>query len=517
MNPTFTINGLGVSSSGRYEMALDRGRRKAPRMRKAAEEAILTQRVRDRGTATIYDLLRNDPVAAWGFNKFLDYSTVHYFAAQTEDGRFNDELEAAVADWCRAKNCDVAARNDFDGLIRLFGSGLALDGDAALLKISGAKLQGIESDRLRANGDGDYPESVNGVLLDPDTGRATGYLLFNRGPGGKGYAFNRVLRPEDLIFRGNFIRFDQVRGVPMLAPAVNTFTDVKEIDEAQLMKCKNHAMMGLAITSQNGSGLGFGGAPLAVSTGGCGDSGDEEEIEETSNGIYPYDLTMATKLELEPGDTVNTIESHTPSNEYQTFAEMQLRKSLLAFGLAFSFFDSRQSSYTTMKQDRAEFKFFIQRTQRLIRSVRCEVTDWALPQIIADYGLKWSGADRIRYEWMGQAEPWLDESKEVKASIDLIGAGLSSAEREARTRGRDVYDVTRENARWQNYLRRSGVVVGIGTPGGALFNSDKMNNSDKTAPSGAEPADSPAPPAAPEGAPSDEENPNNEEGQNGNE
>lgn len=118
---------------------------------------------------------------------------------------------------------------------------------------------------------------------------------------------------------------------------------------------------------------------------------------------------------------------------------------------------------------------------------------------------------------MGQAEPWLDESKEVKASIDLIGAGLSSAEREARTRGRDVYDVTRENARWQNYLRRSGVVVGIGTPGGALFNSDKMNNSDKTAPSGAEPADSPAPPAAPEGAPSDEENPNNEEGQNGNE
>ena len=41
---TFSIPGLGSArSSGVYEMAEDKGRRRAPRRRKSSEEAILTQ------------------------------------------------------------------------------------------------------------------------------------------------------------------------------------------------------------------------------------------------------------------------------------------------------------------------------------------------------------------------------------------------------------------------------------------------------------------------------------------
>lgn len=66
---------LGAKTSGVYEMSVSSGRRRATRTRKASEEAIFPQRSRDRRTATIYDMIRNDPVVAWCFGKYLDYGT----------------------------------------------------------------------------------------------------------------------------------------------------------------------------------------------------------------------------------------------------------------------------------------------------------------------------------------------------------------------------------------------------------------------------------------------------------
>lgn len=488
---TFSIPGLvSARSSGVYEMAEDKGRRRAPRRRKSSEEAILTQRVRDRGTATIYDQLRNDPVVAWAFGKFLDYTTVQYFAAKTDDSQFNDELEEAFGDWCRAKNCDVARRNDFDNMVRIFGGALALDGDAALLKIDGGRLQGIESDRIRESGsiaNGQIPPSVNGVRLDPSTGAALGYLLFDRGPNGVGYVYNRELSPDDLIFRGNFIRFDQVRGIPMVAPSVNVFQDVKETDEYQRLKAKNHALLGVAVTSSAGSGLDeFGGAPLSVPQPGV--SGGDGESETVKSAYGYYDIEAATKLELDRGDSVSLLESHTPSNEYQSFNDSLIRRGLLIFGLAFSFYDSRSSTYAAMKQDRAEFKFFVQRFMRMNMDLRYEITDWILPQLLRDYGLRWSGAGRIRYEWLPQAEPWLEESSEVTSALNRIAGGLSSVEDEVKRRGGDCFDVARKTARYQEYVRKAKIVYSIGNPGGNLFNSDTLNSSTLTV-SGARPED----------------------------
>ena len=487
---TFSVPGfIGSAASGVYEMAEDKGRRRAPRRRKAAEEAILTQRVRDRGTATIYDQIRNDPVVTWAFGKFLDYTTVQYFAAKTDDSKFNDELEEAFADWSRACNCDVARRNDFDNIVRIFGGALALDGDAALLKIEGGRLQGIESDRIRENGtiaNGEIPPSVNGVQIDPDTGAATGYLLFNRGPNGVGYVYNRVLTPDDLIFRGNFIRFDQVRGIPMVAPAVNVFQDVKETDEYQRIKAKNHALLGIAVTSAAGSGLDeFGDAPLAIPQPGASGA---DGAADAKSAYGCYDIEAATKLELDRGDSINLLESHTPSNEYQSFNDSLIRRGLLIFGLAFSFYDSRSSTYSAMKQDRAEFKIFVQRFMRMNMDLRYEITGWILPQLLRDYGLRWSGADKIRYEWLPQAEPWLEESAEVTSALNRIAGGLSSVEDEVKRRGGDCFDVARKTARYQEYVRKAKIVYSIGNPGGNLFNSDTLNSNNLTV-SGERPGD----------------------------
>lgn len=470
MDYSLTVSSGGYAalrSSGVYDMTDDKGRRRSPRRSKAAEERILTQLLRDRGTATIYDMIRNDPVVAWGFGKFLDYATVQYFAARTDDSMFNDELERVVADWSLAHNCDVAGRNDFDNLIRIFGGALALDGDNALLKITGGKLQGIESDRIRSTGYGNkkIPASINGVIVDPSTGRAKQYLLFDRNQFGW-FVFNRAVNAENMIFRGNFIRFDQVRGVPLLAPAVNTFQDAKETDEYQRIKSKNHAALAVAVTSKKGSGLGD--LNLLNNTGAA-------TTEEASSAYGVYDMDVATKLELDEGDDVQFLESHTPSNEYQTFNDSLIRRGLLVFGLAFSFYNSEKSSYSSMKQDRAEFKFSIQRYMRMMISARSEVMQWVLPQLINDNGLKWSKSGNPRFEWIPQADPWLEEDKEVSSALDRIAGGLSSPQRECKRRGVDAFDILRENAEYQREVRNTGTVYSIGNPGGNLFNSGNMN------------------------------------------
>lgn len=465
---------------GRYEMTEDRGRRKTPRRAKAAEDAILNQRRRDIAGSSAYDLERNNVIVNWAFNKYLDYTTVAYFCSMTGDSGLDDEIEHIFSEWQLAENCDIARRNDFDTMIRIFGSALSLDGDAAFLKIGGGRLQGLETDRIRSGAPGQPMalRSTNGVIVNESTGAADGYIVCDRGEGGRGYRFNRIVRPDEIIFRGNFKRFDQVRGIPFIVPAVNKFIDIGEIDEYQLLKVKNHATMGLAVYSENGSGLNSFGPPLLSSNAGGSGSSGEDDAETVAPGIYPYDLTApALKFELEPGDKIEMLESHTPSNEYQSFSEMQIRQALLVFGLAFSFFDSRSSSYSAMKQDRAEFRFFVQRFQRMMLNVRNEVTRWVLPSLLLRNGIRREVRD-LKFEWIPQAEPWLDEKNEVSASTERMATGLSSPQREARRRGLDAIDVLRETARYQNYVRASQVVVSVGAPGARLFNENTLNSTE---------------------------------------
>lgn len=481
----YTIAGMfgARRSSGGYDMTTDNGRRKSPRTRKVAEEAVLTQRDRDIGTATIYDMLRNDPVVFWSFSKFLDYVTKQYFAARTGDNVFNDELENAVEDWMRPRNCDISGRNHFDTIMRIFGGAIALDGDAALLKLENGFLQGIESDRIRSTGQtiGNHPipASTNGVVINPETGRAKSYLVFNRGETGDQYFFEREIPAENMIFQGNFMRFDQVRGIPLISSAVNTFIDAKETDEYQRIKAKNHALLAVAVTSQAGSGLTSLNwnqqAPLNAGGGVAGGDGATGGDDNPAAAYGVYDTEAAMKLELEQGDSVNLLESHTPSTEYQAFNDSLLRRGMLSLGLPFTFYNSEKSSYSSMKQDRAEFKFSIQRHLTQIIEVRTEITEWIMPMLIKEYGLNWSKANSPKFEWIPQADPWLEEDKEVSSALERIAGGLSSPQRECRRRGVDAFDVLRENESFQKAVRESGVVYAIGVPGGNLFNAEKVN------------------------------------------
>lgn len=265
-----------ADSTGGYDIVKDKGRRKNPRTGKSAEHINYNQRHRDKAQGTGYDIIRNDITAQWAFNKFLDYTTVHYFQSSTGDSALDDEIEYAVEDWSRAANCDISRRHSLDDMIRLNASGKALDGDGALLLTDSWRLQGIEGDNIRTpdwkvdiaknNLSKKITGAIQGVILDKFRS-AVAYVICQKSETPGRYEYVATVPAENIIFNGNFFRFDQVRGVPVLNAAANTAQDIKEIDEYQLIKVKKHAMFGIAFKSDAAT-TGFNEAPLASGVAG---------------------------------------------------------------------------------------------------------------------------------------------------------------------------------------------------------------------------------------------------------
>lgn len=485
-------------STGRYEIAESKGRRKNPRTGKTTEAITYNQYKRDKAQGTIYDLIRNDIMAQWAFNKFLDYSTVHYFQSSTGDAKQDDDIEYVMEDWMNPINCDTAGRHSFDGLIRLMASGKALDGDCALLKTHDYKLQGIEGDNIRSLdckvnfNKGTIPDAaknaVQGLILD-DYGRVTDYIICTKSNTNPSrYDYKAVVPADSVIFDGNFFRFDQVRGVPILNAAANIAQDIKEIDEYQLIKVKMHSVFGLAFKSDAING-GFGDSPIPY--------GNETSDNSNSAGEkYNFELDAGLKMELNPGDSVDMFESKTPSTEYKEFSELMIRKFMLTFGIPFEFFNPGNASYSVMKHIRAEFKVGMQRFEKRNRYIREIITRWVLPYLLQKNNIKlkkeFKDNEIFKYlNWLPQSEPWLDEEKEVSASLARIGGGLSNYSIEAAKHGNNAFDIFRGLKREQTYIDTSKIVLTIGMPGQATFNQDKLTKNITVT------ADKPAKPAKP--------------------
>ena len=155
-------------------------------------------------------------------------------------------------------------------MIRLFGSGICLDGDAGLSKLKDYKLQGIESDRIASPDKLDVKIkkcfSIQDGLIYDAFGKVQAYIICSRkSDKQKANTYQQILAYDDMVYDGHFFRFDQLRGIPMFAPAVNIWQDIKEIDEYQLIKCKKHAMFGIMLKSSESGKSGFNETPQQVS------------------------------------------------------------------------------------------------------------------------------------------------------------------------------------------------------------------------------------------------------------
>jgi capsid protein len=444
-------------SIGGYDAAKQDGNQRKPGPTKvAAEDEILNARQRELVSANIRDVLHQYSQLGFAIRCHLNAIVDVSFKAQSANQGFNREFEAWFADISKAQNSDVAGRHDLTRAMRIGEACRVLDGDVFALKIrsgpSRGKLQWIEADRIfMPRSDlpkGDSPDDwVNGVKVDPRTGKAIAYAISHRLRRGQ-KELDRIVTPRSIIpLQYLDYRFDQVRGVSRLLCAVNTLKDLYALQMLEVVKAKLGALMGVAIMRETGSvdGATFGEAK---------DYGDGQPPIIDLQQLGPF------QLELNPGEKVEVLQSNTPSQQTMQFMSALVDATLLALDLPPTFLDPARTNYSGAKFALLAYLLSCDEKIRGIQAFLSNFVRWRLGIDIEDGVIslpRGMSFDDAQFEFIpGNFMPFkaIDETRNTAMEIAM---GLQSPRRAARAIGKDFETIIRETAEDVSFAESLGV------------------------------------------------------------
>jgi len=437
-----------------YDAVEDKKRRQAPRTVHGSEDAILPGYKRTKLTATSRDIQRNFTMASWAVRKHLDYVSTFAFQSRSGYEEYDRQFEELMGWWSRAENCDALGRHDLPRMVRLFEQCRTTDGDVLVVRIRNGTLQAVESDRIANPAAGSMPKNISiddlvqGVKLTKD-GKPIGFCVNRRKRNYTGgYEFERIVSARNAYLSGYFSRFDQVRGVSPLAPAINVYQDLYEGLTYALCKLKVAQLFGL-VTYRDAS-----------------DALSDINSETDANGYNKYDIRFGQgpfHLDLEDGDKAEILESKTPSEESQAFAQIMIGLALKSLDIPQSFAQENYSNYSGSRQALLQYELSAESKRRDNIALLNWITTWKRAAWIkAGMLVPPAGVDyrRLKWEWIPRGIPWIDPLKEVRAQVEAIKAGIISRQLVCRTSGNDWFDIADQLSQEQEYMEQKNLVMG---------------------------------------------------------
>ena len=436
------INKLLGYLSSRFIAAEPSQRRRDPGTTIKTADGILIDAKRRRLIEGARDLQRNYATAAWAIRKHLDYVSTFTFQAATENEEFNEELETLMGWWGRPLNFDVAARHGLRRFTRMLEARRVIDGDVFVVKMRDGRLQAIEGDRVRNPDVKDTLNSpwIHGVKLGPG-GKLASVAVHSRTPEGR-YAFEREIKSGNVVQLGYFDAFDQIRGVSPLSSAIVDFQDVLEVHEYARAKAKVTQLFALAITRE---------------------MGDADEDEET-NGEYSVDFGRGPiKLEMDPGDKAEFLESKHPSTEFMSFMTVTLQAALKSLDIPWSFYDEAYTNFFGSRAALIQYQQSCRSKRDDLKELLDRLTVWRLQLWIANGTLTLPAGmtlSDIYWDWIPAGVPWWNPEQEINGDILAIDAGLRTRTEIRRERyGDDWKDVIRKLRAEEEFMAEQGVVL----------------------------------------------------------
>lgn len=447
-----------AASKFQYDATEARGKRKTAKQYTTSEDLILDSSKRAKLQANGRDLARNFSIASWMIRRHLDYVASFEFHCRTGNVEFDTQVEMFMDRWAKRWNCDRAGRHALPKMIRLAEIRRVIDGDVGLLKLASGHVQGIESDRIK-NPIGEIADRgmwIHGVKVD-EGGRAKAYALWNRTR--SGLRFDRTVAASNMAMLGYFDRFDQIRGISPLSSALNPLRDVYENFDLALVKAKVAQLFAMIFYRESTDGLGD--QLIQEGEAASGDTPATNDKYEVDFGRGPI------KLELDPGDKAQFLDTKHPSSEFQMFTELVIQVALKALDIPFSFYNE---SFTNFFGSRAAWLHY-QRSCKPksadLRELLDELTFWRLSLAILDDELILPGKmtlSDIQWEWVPTGMPWWDPAKEINGDLLAIGAGLDNPQRIVKERGRgDFYDNVDRIKEAMEYAVKQGVPLSFVT------------------------------------------------------
>ena len=420
-----------------------------------ADTIVDTPKLRERSR----DLIRNSPLACGALNTtvtsviggtgLVNQSRIDAeVLGLTEDeaADWENKVDAEFKLWAQSQECDIERTLRFPEIQELVYRQVWENGDVFVTmpfvkrpgSPYGLKLQIIEADRV-ANPKGSKESSkfAGGVEKDSN-GAPMKYHVMQSHPGSISQESNMkfdvlpVFGPKtgrrNVLHLYKKLRPGQSRGVPELAPVIESLKQLDRYTEAELMGAVVAGMFTVFVeTETGGDDLGF--FESGENTGGTVD----DEGLKLANGAI---------VGLAKGEKISTANPGRPNANYDPFIMAILRQVGAALGMPFEILIKHfTSSYSASRAAMLEaWRFFMARRLWMARNFCQPVYEAWLMEAVANGRIIapgfLSGDPMIRQaycacDWVGPARGMIDENKEMDASEKKVAAGYSTIQKES--------------------------------------------------------------------------------------
>lgn len=436
------------------------------------------QDLRDRSR----DLVRNTPTAASAINtnvtnvigtglKYHSRIDREYLGLTEEEAEaWEQNAERRFRLWSESVECDAARTLTFSGVQELTYRAALEGGDAFVLLPMikrpglpfGLKLQTIEADRVRNKDNVADRNTLAGGVETDKHGAPVNYHIQKTHPGNKMQvslewdvipAFGKKTGRRNVLHLFDKRRPGQRRGVPYLAPVIESLKQLGRYTDAELMAAVVSGMFTVFIESD---------MPEELLDMPDGDTADSDSSDN-------YELGNGSIVGLAPGEKVNAPNPGRPNTAFDPFVVAIIRQIGAALEIPFELLMKHfTSSYSASKAAFMEaWKFFNSRRSWLVRGLCDPVLEaFMVEQVAKGYiyapGFLTDPLIRKAYlgaEWVGPAKGQINELQEVKAARERVDAGFTTiASETASMTGGDWDKNHRQSTKETNRRRNDGLI-----------------------------------------------------------
>lgn len=288
------------------------------------------------------------------------------------------------------------------------------------------QIEVVEIDRLNptvTSGQGGN-EVIDGIEYD-DEGRVVAFHVYEQHPGSasRKVSLKSNRWPADKVLHIKRLdRPEQTRGVPWLAPVMVTLGELRDYQEAQILKQKISALLVGVVKTTDGKSL----SEAQKSAG----------IGSMAPGAFAY-LDEGQDIEFSDPPRVD---------DYDTVIRLGLLAIAMGLGITYESLagDLSRTNFASSKVGRIEMDANVAawQTYVLIGQFCAGVARWALEA----YRLTPGAKPGVSIDWTAPKRPMIDPAKELKPIVEKIDKGISSLQREQRAMGLDPDVIARERA-----------------------------------------------------------------------
>ena len=437
------------------------------------------------------DLVRNAPLATGAINTVvsnvvgtglslqsrIDRRALGLTEEQASEWQKNTEREFRM--WCESADCDITRTQNFYELQDLAFRSSLESGDIFTLlphvrrqrDAYGLKIQLVEGDRVCNPGFGMNKANMAGGVEMDDTGAPVAYHVLRSHPGifhakrsewDRIPAFGAKTGRRNVLHLFRRVRPGQNRGVPYLAPVIESLKQLDRYSEAEIMAAVVSGMFTVFVTTE-GQGL---------------DPANQVGMgAETGARASDKDVKMApgAMIDLGPNEKIETANPGRPNTAFDPFVQAILRQVGVALELPFEVLIKHfTASYSAARAALLEaWKFFRVRRAWLAARFCQPIYETFLAEGIASGRISAPGFfddPRIRAaycgaEWQGDGPGAIDPLKEGLAVEKRLQIGLTTLSKEtAAYDGSDWEANHAQQVRERAMRREGGLEVGMPTP-----------------------------------------------------